>query len=128
VVLSVELPADSLDYAEFERALNALSWYADEHYLNVLNLAQTLGAPRSTSRPGRCSVAEEAAAGGTSGGRLDWARKPRRRVPAPSRPAAQPAQPAQPGPGGAACTPSTPGTAAGPAERLTRSRPRLTIA
>jgi hypothetical protein len=41
VVLTVELPTENLDESEFKDALDALSYYADKHYLDVLNLAQT---------------------------------------------------------------------------------------
>ena len=40
VVLTVELPTESLDYSEFADGLDALSYYADRHYLDALNLAQ----------------------------------------------------------------------------------------
>ncbi|MBW2732775.1 MAG: YbjN domain-containing protein [Deltaproteobacteria bacterium] len=40
VVLTVELPTESLDYSEFSDGINALSYYADQHYMDVLNLAQ----------------------------------------------------------------------------------------
>ena len=40
VVLTVELPTESLDYSEFSDALGALSHYADDTYLEILNLAQ----------------------------------------------------------------------------------------
>jgi hypothetical protein len=40
VVLTVELPTENLDEGEFKDALDALSYYADRHYLDVLNLAQ----------------------------------------------------------------------------------------
>ncbi len=40
VVLTVELPTENLDESEFKDALDALSYYADKHYLDVLNLAQ----------------------------------------------------------------------------------------
>ena len=40
VVLTVELPTESLDDSEFKDALDALSYYADKHYLEVLNQAQ----------------------------------------------------------------------------------------
>ena len=40
VVLTVELPTENLDYSEFADGLNALSFYADAHYLEVLNVAQ----------------------------------------------------------------------------------------
>ncbi|HEY7956093.1 MAG: YbjN domain-containing protein [Polyangia bacterium] len=40
VVLTVELPTENLDESEFKDALDALSYYADRHYLDVLNLAQ----------------------------------------------------------------------------------------
>lgn len=39
VVLAVELPRENLDYAEFADALDALSYYADEHYAMVQSLA-----------------------------------------------------------------------------------------
>lgn len=41
VVLTVELPTESLNESEFKDALDALSYYADRHYLDVLNLAQS---------------------------------------------------------------------------------------
>jgi hypothetical protein len=47
VVLTVELPTESLDYSEFSDALGALSHYADDTYLEILNLAQ---APTASSR------------------------------------------------------------------------------
>jgi hypothetical protein len=40
VVLTVELPVETLDFSEFKDALDALSFYADRYYLEVLNLAQ----------------------------------------------------------------------------------------
>lgn len=40
VVLTVELPTESLVYSEFADGLNALSFYADSHYLEILNVAQ----------------------------------------------------------------------------------------
>ena len=40
VVLTVELPTEHLEEGEFKDALDALSYYADKHYLDVLNLAQ----------------------------------------------------------------------------------------
>ena len=40
VVLTVELPTQNLDDTEFRDALDALSYYADRHYLAVLNEAQ----------------------------------------------------------------------------------------
>ncbi len=40
VVLTVELPTENLDYSEFADGLNALSYYADTHYLEILNVAQ----------------------------------------------------------------------------------------
>jgi hypothetical protein len=46
VVLTVELPTENINEAEFKDALDALSYYADRHYLDILNLAQ-LGAPKS---------------------------------------------------------------------------------
>ena len=39
VVLTVELPTENLEEAEFKDALDALSYYADKHYLEVLNMA-----------------------------------------------------------------------------------------
>lgn len=45
VVLTVEMPAENLDYSEFSDALGALSYYADDTYLEILNLAKTPGAP-----------------------------------------------------------------------------------
>ncbi len=39
VTLTVELPESSLNYSEFSDALSALSYYADEHYLDVHALA-----------------------------------------------------------------------------------------
>jgi len=44
IVLAVELPREKLDYNEFSDALGALSYYADETYLEALNLAQNPGA------------------------------------------------------------------------------------
>ena len=40
VVLTVELPRESLDYSEFSDAIGALCHYADNHYLEIINLAQ----------------------------------------------------------------------------------------
>ena len=40
VVLTVELPTENLDYSEFADGINALSFYADQHYVEVLNLAR----------------------------------------------------------------------------------------
>lgn len=40
VVLTVELPTENLDYSEFADGLNALSYYADEHFVDILNVAQ----------------------------------------------------------------------------------------
>jgi hypothetical protein len=69
VVLSVELPADSLDFSEFKRALDALSWYADEHYLAVLNLAQSPNAPSKYEQ----APENKTPSGGTdSSSGLDW--------------------------------------------------------
>jgi hypothetical protein len=39
VVLTVELPTENLEEGEFKDALDALSYYADKHYLDVLNRA-----------------------------------------------------------------------------------------
>ncbi len=82
VVLAVELPVDDLDYSEFERSLNALSYYADDHYLNVLNLAQNAHAPskyeQAPAAEGeqQAGQAQPAGDGGTpgssGGGDLDW--------------------------------------------------------
>jgi hypothetical protein len=44
VVLTVELPSENLDYSEFSDAINALCYYADDTYLEMLNLAQTSDA------------------------------------------------------------------------------------
>ena len=40
VVLTVELPTESLDYSEFSDGINALSYYADEHFKDVFNVAR----------------------------------------------------------------------------------------
>ena len=40
VVLTVELPTDNLNEGSFKDALDALAYYADKHYLEVLNVAQ----------------------------------------------------------------------------------------
>ncbi len=40
VVLTVDLPIESLNFSEFADGLNALSFYADAHYLKILNAAQ----------------------------------------------------------------------------------------
>ena len=40
VVLTVELPTENLAYSHFVDALGALCHYADQHYLDLLNLAQ----------------------------------------------------------------------------------------
>lgn len=45
VVLTVELPTENLDYSEFSDAMGALCHYADDTYLEILNLAQTPSAP-----------------------------------------------------------------------------------
>jgi len=39
VTLSVELPTENMDDSEFKDALDALSFYADRHYLDVSKLA-----------------------------------------------------------------------------------------
>ena len=44
IVLTVELPTEGLDYSEFSDALGALSHYADDTYLEILNLAQSSDA------------------------------------------------------------------------------------
>ncbi|MBU0491344.1 MAG: YbjN domain-containing protein [Chloroflexi bacterium] len=41
VVLTVELPREGFDYSEFADAIGALSHYADNHYVEVVNLAQS---------------------------------------------------------------------------------------
>ncbi len=78
VVLAVELPVDDLDYSEFERSLNALSWYADEHYLNVLNLAQNPHAPSKYETETETAPAQEpqATPSPAGGGDLDWGEEP----------------------------------------------------
>src|SRR5260370_35866288 len=56
VVLTVEFPTESIDYSEFKAALDLLSYYADRHYLEVLNLAQqepTKPSLLSLASPGR---------------------------------------------------------------------------
>lgn len=40
VILTVELPTESLAYSEFADGLNALSYYADTHFHDVLRLSQ----------------------------------------------------------------------------------------
>jgi hypothetical protein len=40
VVLTVELPIENMGFSEFKDALDALSFYADRHYLEVLSLVQ----------------------------------------------------------------------------------------
>ncbi len=44
VVLTVELPGQNLQYTEFADALGALSYYADDNYVEVLNLAHDFNA------------------------------------------------------------------------------------
>ena len=39
VILTVELPAENLDYNEFSDALGALSYYADDNYKRIFVLA-----------------------------------------------------------------------------------------
>ena len=39
VVLTVELPVENLVFSEFKDALDALSYYADKHYVELLNIA-----------------------------------------------------------------------------------------
>ncbi len=39
VILTVELPRENLNFSEFSDALGALSYYADEHYLDIQALA-----------------------------------------------------------------------------------------
>ena len=39
VILTVELPSESLDYSEFSDALGALAYYADDNYIQVFILA-----------------------------------------------------------------------------------------
>lgn len=43
IVLTVELPTEDMSYSQFRDGLNAVSYYADNHYLDVLNLAQNPG-------------------------------------------------------------------------------------
>lgn len=45
VLLTVELPTENLDYSEFSDALAVLAHFADDSYLELLNLAQVPGAP-----------------------------------------------------------------------------------
>lgn len=40
VVLTVELPAEGVGFSEFKDALDALSFYADRYYLEILGLTQ----------------------------------------------------------------------------------------
>ncbi len=40
VVLSVELPSENLDYSEFADGLNAISFYADAHFVEILSVSQ----------------------------------------------------------------------------------------
>lgn len=40
VVLTVEFPTESFDFSEFKDALDALSYYADKNYLEILRLSQ----------------------------------------------------------------------------------------
>lgn len=40
VVLTVELPTENLDASEFRDAMDALSFYADRHYVEVARVAQ----------------------------------------------------------------------------------------
>lgn len=40
VVLTVEYPVEHLGYAEFRDALDVLAYYADRHYVEVINVAQ----------------------------------------------------------------------------------------
>jgi hypothetical protein len=47
VVLTVELPCTDLDYNEFSDAIGALCYYADDTYVEMLNLATT---PNAASR------------------------------------------------------------------------------
>jgi hypothetical protein len=44
VVLTVELPSESLDYSEFSDAIGALCYYADDTYVEMLNIAQKTDA------------------------------------------------------------------------------------
>lgn len=39
VVLTVELPTEGFTYSDFSDGLNAVSFYADAHHLNVMNVA-----------------------------------------------------------------------------------------
>ncbi len=47
IVLTVELPCANLDYDEFSDAIGALCYYADDTYVELLNLATN---PNATSR------------------------------------------------------------------------------
>ena len=40
VVLTVEMPSEGIGFAEFKDALDALSFYADRYYLEILGLTQ----------------------------------------------------------------------------------------
>ena len=50
VLLAVELPTENLDYSEFADAINALCYYADDTYLELLNLSRVPGAPSRYDR------------------------------------------------------------------------------
>ncbi|MBN1888419.1 MAG: YbjN domain-containing protein [Thermoflexales bacterium] len=45
VVMTVEMPCANLDYTEFSDAIGALCYYADDTYVELLNLATKPDAP-----------------------------------------------------------------------------------
>ena len=51
MLLAVELPTENLDYSEFSDAINALCYYADDIYLELLNLSRVPGAPSRYDPP-----------------------------------------------------------------------------
>lgn len=44
VVLTVEMPSENLEYSHFSDAIGALCYYADDTYVEMLNIAQKPGA------------------------------------------------------------------------------------
>jgi hypothetical protein len=56
VVLTVELPRENFDYSEFSDAIGALCHYADNNYLEILNLAQS---PEASSQYLKEETAED---------------------------------------------------------------------
>jgi hypothetical protein len=75
VVLTVELPTENLVYSEFADGLNAISYYSDEHYLDVLNLARD--PEYQPAPPGAVPVEPDAGRGeedepGGKGGGEGW--------------------------------------------------------